>query len=135
MKILLWRFKIKIICLNYVKCWKKINIWSWLAHNDTQQDKGAAKHLSNDEKCRRDIRMTNKKDSLDNQVQNDGLQYLTKQDVDHINEGFQILQIENPPNYTCPYKFSKNLQKVSNLQYEGIKFFTSGSTLTPKFSS
>ena len=77
--------------------------------------------------------MTQKSDVLNNQSQPEELNYLSKKEVQEINEGFELLQIQSVPQYTDPYQFSKNLQKVSNLQYEGLRFFTSGSTLAPKF--
>jgi hypothetical protein len=54
--------------------------------------------------------------------------YMSVEQDKQIKEGFELLRLQSFPSYVNPYQFSRDLQKASNLQFEGIKFFTSGST-------
>jgi hypothetical protein len=74
------------------------------------------------------------KDDISHKItQSNELNYVSEKEKQEIVAGFQLLQIKTVPHYSDPYQFAINLQKVSNLQYEGLQFFTSGSSLAPKF--
>ncbi len=76
--------------------------------------------------------MDEKKNSTDFNVSKDGMDYLTTNEVQEIVQGFELLQISTLPQYANPYQFSKDLQRATNLQFEGVRFFTSGSTSPTK---
>jgi len=71
--------------------------------------------------------MNDSKQSNNKALNLKGMSFLTFQEALEIQKGFELLQISNSPHYSNPYQFSKDLQKASNLQYEGVRFFTSGS--------
>lgn len=58
--------------------------------------------------------------------------HLSEKQFQEISEGYDLFQIQTLPHYSNVEQFSRQIQRVSNLQYEGLRFFTSGSSLAPK---
>ena len=59
------------------------------------------------------------------------LSHLTEGRMEEIHQVFRLLGIEKNGVYPGAYEFSKQLQKASKLQYEGVIFTTSSSSLSP----
>jgi hypothetical protein len=58
------------------------------------------------------------------------LSHLPEGRLEEIQRVFQLLGIGQSP-YSGPLEVSKKLQKASNLQYDGVIFTASDSTLSP----
>lgn len=76
--------------------------------------------------------MSYKKTELSEDTKSTNLRYLSSEEAHKISYGFELLQITKVPLYSNSDKFVQDLQKIPNPQYENVKFFTSGSTVTPK---
>ncbi|MEE8430304.1 MAG: hypothetical protein V3S16_03565 [Candidatus Desulfatibia sp.] len=60
----------------------------------------------------------------------DHFPYLSKESMEEIDRGFDLLKIETTDQYFGADLYTKLFQKVSVLRYEGIVFTTSANTYT-----
>lgn len=60
------------------------------------------------------------------------MNYLSNEQFRKIVRGYSLFQVPSIPTYQGPSEFAKRLQRVSNLQFEELRFFTSDSALAPK---
>lgn len=89
--------------------------------------------MKKDEQFRIIRSMRNKKDNSAAKIAKpETLEHLSEEQYAEIVKGYELFQLSTLPNYSGVEQFSKQIQKVSNLQFEGLRFFTSGSTLAPK---
>jgi hypothetical protein len=59
------------------------------------------------------------------------LSHLPEGRMDEIRQIFHLLGIDKGDAYPGAYEFSKQLQKATKLQYDGVIFTTTDSTISP----